>query len=332
MTLSRRQLTLLFAAGPLAAPLRHARAQGIAWTMATEYPASSMSGEGVRFFADALAHESGGRITVKPSFDATAGVKSAGMPVAIRDGRITAGDAFVGGLGRLDPVFLLSSLPFVAPTNADARRLYDAARVAYIRRLAQEKQRLLYATPWPPTGLWAKKPVVAPADLQGLAIRTYDATGVKVFAAAGAAPTNLSFADTMPKLADGSIAAVLSSGDGGAGRRLWDHLRHFTEINYAVPLSLATLGEAAYAALPADLREAVDRAAAATETRQWQLLETRLAENYARMTANGVTITKSEALTPELRVLLARSAGDAVQAWKAQVGPDGAQLLAGTGK
>jgi TRAP-type C4-dicarboxylate transport system substrate-binding protein len=136
----------------------------------------------------------------------------------------------------------------------------------------------------------------------------------------------------MPKLADGSIAAVLSSGDGGAGRRLWDHLRHFTEINYAVPLSLATLGEAAYAALPADLREAVDRAAAATETRQWQLLETRLAENYARMTANGVTITKSEALTPELRVLLARSAGDAVQAWKAQVGPDGAQLLAGTGK
>ncbi|HKU99447.1 MAG TPA: TRAP transporter substrate-binding protein [Vineibacter sp.] len=328
MMISRRHVLGLLAASAL--PVRISRAQSIDWPMVTEYPATSMSGEGLRLFAEAVARESGDRITLRPSFDA--GLKSADAPAAVRDGRVAAADAFAGGLGRLDPLFLLSSLPFLAATNDDARRLYAAARTAYTKRLAQEGQILLFATPWPPSGLWAKKPIVTSADLAGLAIRTYDATGAKVFTAAGAAPANLSFADTMPKLADGSIAAVLSSGDGGAGRRLWDHLRHFTEINYAVPLSLATLNTGQYTALPADLRAAVDRAAAATETRQWQLLETRLADNYARMAANGVTITKADAIAPDLRALLARSASDAIDAWKAQVGPEHAGLLATVGK
>src|SRR5262249_43127173 len=148
----------LLAAAPLAfrAPASHA--QAIEWSMATEYPATSMSGEGLRFFAETVARESGGRLSVKLLVDA-AGGKSAELPTAVRDGRVTGGDAFVGGLGRIDPLFLLSSLPFVAATNDEARRLYDAARAAYALRLAQEKQRLLFATPWPPSGVWARKPV-----------------------------------------------------------------------------------------------------------------------------------------------------------------------------
>jgi len=47
---------------------------------------------------------------------------------------------------------------------------------------------------------------------------------------------SLSFADTMPKLVDGSINAVLSSGDGDAGRELWQFLPYFSEITYALPI------------------------------------------------------------------------------------------------
>lgn len=332
MMLSRRHTIRLLAAGTLVPLAARVQAQAAEWSMATEYPASSMSGEGVTFFAETLATESGGRLAVRPSFDAAAGVRSADLPGAIGEGRITAGDAFAGALGRLDPIFLLSSLPFLAATNGDARKLYDAARLTYATRMIREGQILLFATPWPPTGVWATKPIVSPADIEGLAIRVYDATGVAVFTAAGAKPMNLTFADTMPRVVDGSITAVLSSGDGGAGRRLWDHLRHFTEINYAVPLSLATLNDAVHGALPPDLREAVGRAALATEARQWQLLETRLAENYARMAANGVTITRAASLSAELRASLSSGAGDAIGAWKMQVGPDAARLLAAVGR
>ena len=194
----------------MALAARRAVAQGTAWSMASEYPATTVSGEGITFFADQLAKESSGRLTIAPSYDAPGGLKSADIVAAIRDGRLAAGDSFAGALGRIDPLFALSSLPFVATGPAEARRLLDAARGLYANRFAREKQRLLYATPWPASGLWAKKPIVTPADLAGLPLRVYDSTGFALFAAAGARPANLSFADVMPRIVDGSIEAVLS--------------------------------------------------------------------------------------------------------------------------
>ena len=64
----------------------------------------------------------------------------------------------------------------------------------------------------------------------------------------------------MPKLADGSLNAVLSSGDGGAGRKLWEYLPYFSEITYSLPLSVASVNQAAYDGLSTDTRAAVDAA------------------------------------------------------------------------
>jgi len=142
--------------------------------------------------------------------------------------------------------------------------------------------------------LWAKKPIVTPADLAGLPLRVYDATGFELFASAGARPVNLSFAETMPRIVDGSIQAVLSSGNRGADRKLWEHLPYFTEIGYAMPLSFGTLGQALYDALPADLQGGVDRAADATQAWLWELLTRRIEQNNARLEANKVTIVAND--------------------------------------
>ena len=210
---------------------------------------------------------------------------------------------------------------------AEAHRLLDAARGLYANRFAREKQRLLYATPWPASGLWAKKPIVTPADLAGLPLRVYDSTGLALFAAAGARPANLSFADVMPRIIDGSIEAVLSSGDGGAGRKLWDYLPCFTEIGYAMPLSFATLGQPLYDGLPADLRAIVDRSAQATQTWLWELLTRRIEENHARLEANKVTIVANDAVTPALRAELVHASSDAIETWKREAGPEAAAVL-----
>ncbi len=223
-----------------------AHAQTTEWVIPTEYPATSMPGEGIKVFADAVTAETRGQIVAKPSFDAALGLKSADMIKAVQERRVVAADAFAGALGKDHQVFLLSSLPFLATTIAEARQLYDVARPTYDRTLAGFGQKLLFSTPWPASGVWAKKPIVAPADLSGLAIRTYDATSTTVMKASGAEALQLSFADAMPKLRDGSVNAVLSSGDGGAGRRLWEVLPHFTEINYAMPLSLVTVNSAVF--------------------------------------------------------------------------------------
>ncbi len=206
----------LLLAQPVEAPAQ------TAWDMPTEYPQNTMPGLGVTTFAQRLAELSAGKIRIKPSFDAAAGIRSAGMLAAVAEGRVQAGDAFAGALEAEDPIFALPSLPFLATSIADAKRLADLARLYLAAALQKKGQRLLYLTPWPPSGIWSKVPLKAPSDLSNLSIRTYDKISSEVFASTGARATAISFAETMPRLIDGSINAVLSSGDGGIGRRLWE--------------------------------------------------------------------------------------------------------------
>ena len=49
------------------------------WDMPTEYPQSAMAGLGVTTFTRHVAELSVGRLQVRPSFDATSGIKSADM-------------------------------------------------------------------------------------------------------------------------------------------------------------------------------------------------------------------------------------------------------------
>jgi TRAP-type C4-dicarboxylate transport system substrate-binding protein len=295
------------------------------WDMPTEYPQTTMPGLGVTTFAQRLAELSGGKLQVKPSFDAAAGVRSAGMLAAVAEGRVQAGDAFAGALEMEDPIFALPSLPFLATSITDAKRLADLARPHLAAALQNKGQHLLYLTPWPPTGVWSKAPLKNPSDLSNLSIRTYDKISSEVFASAGARAAAISFADTMPRLADGSINAVLSSGDGGAGRKLWEFLPYFSEITYSLPLSVATLNQSLYDGLSADLREAVDSAGRQTETELWLALSTRLQENHKRMSENGVTIDSSPA--PEMMAALQAGAAAAQQAWCTRSGPVCPQIL-----
>ena len=94
------------------------------------------------------------------------------MIAAVRDGRVPAGDAFAGALGAVHPLFGLSSLPFLATSIDEAKRLADLARPAYERALSRFGQRFLHTTPWPASGIWSKRPVATAEDLRALSIRT----------------------------------------------------------------------------------------------------------------------------------------------------------------
>lgn len=266
-------------------------ASALTWSAATEYPQTAMPGRGLQTFATLLAQETKGRITLAPGFDGGPGkLRSAAIIQAVKVGSLDVGDSFSGALASLDPVFQIPSLPFLATTDAEAHRLYRMALPEYRRAFERNGQTLLYVSPWPPSGIWSRKPVRDASDVRGLAIRTYDATSTAVMRQAQAAPQLLSFGDTMGKLRDGSLDAVLSSGDGGAGHKLWAFTRNFTEIGYAQPLSFTTVATKDLDALSPALRAAVLKAAAETEAAQWHILATRVAQNYAAMRQNGVTI------------------------------------------
>ncbi|QVQ26746.1 TRAP transporter substrate-binding protein [Achromobacter deleyi] len=299
-------------------------------TMATEYPASSMPGQGVSTFAELVRAKTAGNVVIDASFDAAKGIKSGDMIDAVEARKVDAGDAFAGALATKYPLFGVSSLPFLADSLSKARNLNKAARPAYEKLLAAHGQKLLYTTPWPASGIWSKQKIDSVAALKALNIRTYDATSQDVMQKAGARAQNISFADAMPRIASGEVNAVLSSGDGGAGRKLWEHLPNFAEINYAMPISVATMNLKAYQALDARTRKAIDQAAAQTETEQWKRIDGRLQQNYAAMRKNGVAINTTVPLP--VRKALRDAAAESVNAWKTAAGPEAAALLKQAGK
>lgn len=317
---TRRALLGSAALAPLAV---RAQAAPAPWRIVTEYPATAIPGEGIAAFAEAATRLSHDALVVTPGFDAPDGLRSAGMMRAVAAGQVEAADAFTGALAGEDALFQVSALPFLTASAADARRLWTVAEPAYRAVLAGRNLVLLYATPWPPTGLWSRTALPDAAALGGLRVRTYDAASTAVFRGVGAAPVALSFADAQARLRSGELDAVLSSGDGGAGARLWEALPHFTALDYAFPLSLAFCNRTALDALPPEARDAVQAAGPATTARQFAAMDTRVAENEARMAANGVGTVR----VPSVRAALMAASVAVVADWQARAGDEGGRIL-----
>ncbi len=320
MRLFRHALAaLLLVASPVAAQTP------ITWELIDEYPATAIPGEADLHFTAEVARLTRGALVIAPSPGAKSGLRSKDQVAAVADGRYAMANSFGGALGGESPVFLLSSLPFVTTSAADARRLYERARPLYEQAFAARNQKLLFVTPWPPSGIWSAKAVDGPAALKALKIRTYDDTGTALFSRTSTAAGVISYADLPPKLESGEIDAVLSSGDGGAGRQLWKHLPHFTEITYAVPLSFATVSLQKWNALDQPLKDAVLQAGETTTRHQWEALDGRVSANYARMRDNGVTIAQTP--SPEVMQALREAARASLAEWRTAAGPAAAKVL-----
>ncbi|HEV7369721.1 TRAP transporter substrate-binding protein [Arenibaculum sp.] len=303
-----------------------AAAQDVVWTLINEYPATSLTAEADASFAAAVERRIGDRVVIEPIPDAKSGLRTREQLAAVSDGRHAMANSFGGALADESPFFLLSSLPFLTSSVEDSRTLYEVARPTYEKLFAERNQKLLYVTPWPPTGLWSDRPVDSADALRALRIRTYDQTSMDLFARVATTANVISFSDLEPRLASGEYNAVLSSGDGGAGRQLWRHLRHFSSIVYAVPLSFASVSLKAWNALDDATRAEIEAAARETTERNWAAIAGRVERNFATMRSNGVVI--DEQPPAEMMQVLHAAATQSIADWRRRTGSEGERLLA----
>ncbi len=294
------------------------------WELINEYPATVLTGEADRFFADAVKRRTGS-VVIRPVPDARSGLRTHEQLKAVSDGRFAMASSFAGALAGESPVFLLSSLPFVTQSAGDARALAAAALPLYERLFAERRQKLIYLSPWPPTGLWSARAVTGVDALRSLRVRTYDKASADLFVRAAAAGRAVSFADLPPMLASGEIDAVLSSGDGDAGQRLQKQLKHFTAITYAVPLSFGTVSLAAWDKLDAPGRAAVEAAGHETTEHQWTALSGRVARNHAAFRSSGVQVNERPAAG--VMVALREAATATIDDWRKTAGAEAAAVL-----
>jgi len=301
-------------------------ADTVKWDMANEYQDTSIHGQAQKVFTDTAAQASGGSIAITSHFGGSIGYKSKEHFDAVADGALPIANTSMGQVAGIEPMFLLSSLPFLVGNVDEANLLWETAKPAYEEVFARNNQVLLYASPWPPAGIWAKKAVDSTEALKGLKIRAWDASGTATLQGAGAAAIQMSWADVVPQLATGGIDAVLTSAEGGSNAKFWDQgLTHFSAVNYSMSLNMTHVNKDAWDGLTEDQRTALMTAAQAASDAAWGALASRVAENYEEMNANGITVVEP---VPGDFLAALSAAGEEVYAdWIGKVGEAGQKIL-----
>ncbi|MGB5216284.1 MAG: TRAP transporter substrate-binding protein, partial [Anderseniella sp.] len=227
-------------------------------------------------------------------------------------------------------LFEIDSLPFLATSFADARKLYDATKPELQKVLASKGLTLLYTVPWPPQGLYAKKEVNSTAEMKGVTFRAYNAATSRLAELMGAVPTKIEAAELSQAFATGAVESMISSGSTGYDRKLWEHATHWYNIQAWLPKNMVIVNNDAWAKLDEATQKVVLEKAAEAETRGWAKAE-ELANWYVEELAkNGMTVGPAgdqlkadfakigETMTTEWLAKAGDTGKAAVDAYKAQ--------------
>lgn len=311
-------------AGLLGLGVSQATADAVRWDLSMEDQPTSLPGEGATAFAKDVADRTGGELIITVHHSGALGMKNKDHLGAVQDGVLPLAQSLAGTFAGDDPLFLLSSLPFLAKNFDEAQQLMELARPAYEESLASYNQKYLYTSPFPASGIWAKKEISTPADLDGLKVRTYDAVSSQVMKALNATPVQISFSDIIPQLSTGGVEAVVTSADGGRSLKFWEFMSYYNNVGYAFPLNITAVNLDAFEGLSKELQSELLEAAKAAEARDWEAVRNWEAKNSAILEENNVTTVND--FSPEVQDALVSAAQPVVAEWTSQV-PIGEEIL-----
>jgi len=316
------KLTNLLSAAALATAVA-LPASAETWDMPTPYPDATFHTVNIAEFASDVSEATDGGLEITVH-SAGSLFKHPEISKAVRSGQVPIGEFFLSLLANDNAVFGADSLPFLATSYEDAQKLWDAQKDVITKLLDEQGLMPLYAVPWPPQGLYTTKEINSVEDLAGLKFRTYNATLEEFANLAGAAPTQVEVPDIPQAFSTGRVEAMITSPSTGANSQAWDFLSHYTDIQAWIPKNIVVVNKRSFQRLDEETQQAVLDAAAAAETRGWEMSQKETDEQTAVLEENGITIVEpSEELMTGLREI-----GEQMLAnWKEEAGEDGAALL-----
>lgn len=140
------------------------------WDLPSGYGANTFQVQNLQWFAQEVDKASAGKlkITVHPNASL---FKANEIKRAVQSGQTQAGEFILSSAANENPLFGIDSIPFLATTYAEARKLDEASSPALNKLLAGLGLKLLYTVPWPGQSLYSRKPVATLADLKGTKMR-----------------------------------------------------------------------------------------------------------------------------------------------------------------
>jgi TRAP-type C4-dicarboxylate transport system substrate-binding protein len=293
------------------------------WRLPSAYPADNFHSENLAAFAKDAADVTGGKLAIKvfPNaslFPATA-IKS-----AVRIGQAQVGEFLISLHDNEDPMFGIDVVPFLAASYDQARKLWAASKPAIERKFAAQGLMVLFAVPWPPQGIYAKREINTVADMQGLSWRVYNAGTERIAQIVGAYPVTIQAADLQQALATGLINAFMTSVATGYDTKAWETMTYFYDTQAWLPKNVTVVNKAAFERLDQPTQDALLKVAAAAEARGWWRSQDKHKWYGEQLAAHGLKVlSPSEALKTGLQQVGERLTGE----WLSKAGADGQAVI-----
>lgn len=281
------------------------------------------------FWTRQLPVLTGGRVRAEiVPFD-RAGIRGQDMLRLLQLGVVPFGTALLSLSVTEDPLVGLVDLPGANPDMATLRRAVAAFRPVLASHLRQAHGvELLAVYAYPAQVLFCRQAFAELADLAGRRVRVSSPPQADFIEALGAVPVLAPFAEVLPRLKAGQLDCAITGTMSGNTIGLHQATSHLHTLPITWGLSLFAANKAAWAALPADLRQLLQRELPQLEQAIWADAERETGEGIAcnsgkdsckpALRGRMTVVQPSAADNDRLRTLLATTV---LPRWAERCGP-----------
>jgi TRAP-type C4-dicarboxylate transport system substrate-binding protein len=277
---------------------------------------------GIEFAKDVEAR-TGGKIsiTVHPSGSL---FKHPEIKNAVRSGQVPLGEILLSRLSNENPMFELDSVPFLATSYDEARKLWEVSKPKVEEILDKEGLMVLYAVPWPPQGLYADREIPDAEALKGLKFRAYNVATERMAQLLDMVPAQVEVADLAQAFATGRVDSMITSPSTGYNSKAWDYLSHYYDVRGWMPKNAVLMNKRAFRSLDEATQTAILEAAAAAEERGWAASVVETEEKTKGLADNGIVVAEP---SDALRTALMEVGATMTEEWLANAGDDGKAVV-----
>jgi TRAP-type C4-dicarboxylate transport system substrate-binding protein len=317
MKLLKSLLTVALAGGAAVA------AAQTKWDLPAAYPASNYHTENLVQFANDVDKATGGKlkITVHPNASL---FKANEIKRAVQGGQAQVGEILMVNFENEWRIWGVDGLPFFADSYDEAAKLYRAQKPVLEKKLAADGMMLLFTVPWPPQGIYAKKPINSAADLKGVKWRAYSPSTARIAELIGAQPVTVQAAELSQAMATGVIESYMSSGSTGYDTKTFEPLKYWYDTQAWLPKNAVLVNKRAFDALDKPTQEALLKAGAEAEKRGWELSKRKNGEYIDLLKKNGMTIQPP---SPQLSADMKKVGDTMLKEWLEKAGPEGQAIV-----
>jgi TRAP-type C4-dicarboxylate transport system substrate-binding protein len=293
------------------------------WDMPMAYPDSNFHTENGKAFAACVRDGTKGAVEIVVHSNGSL-FKGNEIKRAVQTGQAPIGERLLSAHENENALFAFDAVPFLATSFAESDKLWQAARPKLEALLDKQNLVLLYSVPWPPQGLYTKKPIQAASDMRGVKFRSYNAATARFAELTGAVPVQIEAAELSQALATGVAESFISSGSTGYDSKVWEYLTHFYDVQAWLPRNYVFANKNAWQGLDEATQKAVQACAETAGQRGTQKAQELTSWYLDELAKNGMTVQPPSA---QLEADLQKIGETMTEDWLQKAGADGQAIV-----